>query len=579
MSEKRALITGLLLLALFMAVIGRLAYLVFAAGETLSAAAVQQNTRSLDYYQYARGDIYDRLGRRLTGADSVCLVVYPSMLDDTAAVAERLALLLGEDGARTAELLQAGMANMPAPFILKTGLDMEQAAAVEEAQLAGVFVLELAARYAADAPAAHLLGRVAPLGEGGAYIGVSGLEAAYEQLLSGRVDARVVANVDAAGNISRQQLYLDIPSEKSTASIQLTLDLDYQQLAERALEGHSGACVLLEAASGDIAAMVSAPGFDPYGWRDAADGAYLNKALCAYPPASAFKLLLAIAALDSDAVLPQAADMRLDAEQAAAEEGAEDSAEEGAEGGATADEPPPDGPYSCAGYYALGSGLHINCWQRDGHGEIDLQQALIYSCNSYFIALGQKLGGAVIEEYARRCGLLDLSIGGYEIEAEDYLRFNRQVEGDIANVSIGEQGVRLTPLTLAQLYCIVANGGYRVWPRLVSSISDAQGTLTEIEPHTPERVISAEHAGLLQQTLIAAVQQGTGGAAADCLLGGGGKTGTSEDAGVWFVGFAPEEQPRWVLAVYIEDADSAAVAAECWQQIIDDIAILEGLAE
>ena len=150
---------------------------------------------------------------------------------------------------------------------------------------------------------------------------------------------------------------------------------------------------------------------------------------------------------------------------------------------------------------------------------------------------------------------------------------------DVANVSIGEKGIRATPLMLARLLAAVANDGQLPTPRLVQAVLDDKGrVLSEIPSAQPQQVVQAASARQVKQWLVQAVQEGTGKPAASDLISIAGKTGTSQNFGVWFAGFFPADEPRWSIAVYISDGQSGGSdAGSVCREIAEKIAILEDI--
>lgn len=517
------------------AIIGlRMFYLGIIKGDELAAKASRQYTGGIDYYQYGRGDFLDTHGRKITNNPSACLVLFPAALGDEATVAQSLAPLIDYSADSIEKRIAAAVNNGQSAFILKSNLTEAEIGSVSGLQEAGVHVLSLAARYSATAPAIHILGFLEEE-EGGGYHGVSGLELRYDDYLQGRAGYTVAALFDERGRQLDGNGFVVIPSDQvdTACDVRLTLDLDFQEKLEQALAPYEGAAVVLDVANGDILAMASSPDINPYLQTEIpSDDAYVNKTLGFYPPASTFKILLAAAAL-----------------------------EEGID-------PPED--YVCEGYYTLPNGRRVRCWQEEGHGEQDMAHALANSCNSYFINLGLQLGGNVIKEYAALWGLTEQRIEGYPFytEQEENIAFNSAVPADVANASIGERGVRLSPLMVAQMIATVANGGQRVYPRLVKDIVNQSGeVMANLPAIQPLRVISEETAAEIRQMLVLAVEEGTALNAAQATVSSGGKTGTAQDAGVWFAGFAPAENPQWAVAVYISNGsaggrEGAAVFAE-----------------
>ncbi len=577
--SRKLFALGMLFLFLFVVIVGRVAYLSLVKGQQLQAMSEKQQTRHLDYYQYARGDFYDSLGRPLTGIEENCLVVFPAMLDDVEAAAAILQPLLDLEQDAIISRIYDNNSRTNSPYILKTGLSSVQTKAVTVADIKGIVALPLIARYSSEYPLNHLLGMLLPQGENGAYIGASGLEKEYDAYLSGRVDKQVVAYVDAGGELSVDDLYLLEEEDPVYNNVQLTINLDYQQIAARAFGSHSGACVILDPESGDILAAVSLPGYDPYGWEElAADDVYVNKAFSLYPPASTFKIILAAAALETGAEpLPEGAKTANQLAAAAntdtTDDGSSDTdaaAESYAASSAT---------FYCDGAYTLAEGYDVACWNKEGHGEQTLTEAVANSCNCYFVALGLALGGEVIKEYAERFGMESDVIIGYELPLARHLDFSSYIDGDIANASIGEKGIRISPLQSAVMMSACVNGGYLVVPRLVQDIYDQDNQAIETFPLAEKKsIISAALADTLKQMLIETVNSGTAAKAQGAYVDAGGKTGTTQDFGVWFSGFAPAEQPLYVIAIYVADGSSGGTeAASIFKKIIDDLALLEGI--
>ena len=569
---RRYFVVGITFLSLLVVILGRLAYITLIEGDQLKAMADQQRTRSFDYYQYARGDFYDTLGRPITSNEESCLVVFPAMIEDAAKTAASLATVLEVDEDIVRSRLEDGNSRTLDPYILKTGLTLAQTEAVADGRIRGVLALPLAARYSAEHTANHLLGVLTPSGEAGEYPGASGLEYQYDQYLTGRQDQQVLAFVDANGNISAEKLYLVKPEQVQCNNVQLTINLDYQQIAERAFDGQSGACVILDPDNGDILAAVSSPSYDPYGWEElAADDVYINKAFSAYPPASTFKVVLAAAALENNIEpLP---------ENMPPADSIDDISGNADESNSAIDGGPLESKFFCDGAYTIAEGYDVSCWFKEGHGEISLEEALAGSCNCYFVGLGLSMGGDMIKQYAARFGLSEQNIIGYDFDAATHIDFSSDIIGDVANASIGEKGIRISPLQSAVMTAVCANGGYLLTPRLVKGVYDHNDTIIEEFPAAKKsQTLPPAIAEQLKAMMTKTVTSGTGTSAAGSYTDVAGKTGTSEDAGAWFTGFSPIDNPRWVIAVYIADGTlGSSAAAAIFREIVDGLAVLEGI--
>lgn len=563
MLQKRVAALGGIILVLLLGLIAALAVLVFGRGAQLSAAACEQRLRSLPYHQYARGDILDRQGRPLVNVEEPCLVVLPAMLQgQEERIAGELSGLLDVERGLLTDRLRSAASSSYQPVALMTGLTAEQKEAVREADLPGVLILTLAARYDYQHTASQLIGSVQEQGGDSVWRGVSGLELQYDALLSGRDDVQIGLQVDAEGRVNGEpELYR--PETVRAPSISLTLDKDYQQIAEQALAeaGLAGSCVVMDPYCGDILALASWPGFDPYGWQEARPGAYMQRTLLLYPPASTFKTVLAAAAL-AEGVRPAPAEQ------------AEGDGQQTAQGGA---EKP--GAFICDGSYVLPDGRTVSCAGGAAHGEVDLARALALSCNCYFVALGRALGGERVLDYSRRLGLEQMTVTGLDTGSENavFFDFDADQAGELANVCLGEDGVSISPLQEAVLFSAFANGGYLVRPRLVTATDDGRGGRKDYPALPPRRALSAADAETMRLMLGLVVEEGTARAAGSEIVSSGGKTGSSETGVVWFSGFFPADQPRLVVTVCLEQGSSGgAEAASVFRSVAEAITLLDG---
>jgi len=543
MKKIKLYILAIGFLILFTVIATRFAWVALVDGDSFAVQAQLQRTRRIDYYQYNRGDFLDTYGRKLTGNDSSCLVIFPSMINDEEKASQIIAEKLNLDLQDTLAFLQKKIKQGEEPFIFKNGLSSAEVEAIEEDLPEGVFVLTLAPRYDEALPAVHLLGFVRK-GEDGEYEGASGLEKQYNEYFQGRSGPQLMAWVDEKGRHPEgaKMRLLSSSATDTSANVVLTINVDYQEKLEQALGDMEGAAVVMDVKTGDILAMASSPKMDPY-MQEApkSDDAYVNKAFALYPPASTFKILLALAATEENVSID---------------------------------------PFTCSAKYELPDGHIVNCWYEKGHGQENMAYALANSCNCYFVSLGLTLGGDNIKKYAELAGLSEQKVIGYELAQGTYIDFNSAVPGDVANASIGEKGIRLSPVMVAQLVSLCANGGQRVYPRVVQKVVDAYGeTILDLPGQEPVQVISTQTAAKVAEMLRLGVLEGTGTRAQrESLIPVAGKTGTSQYQGVWFAGFAPVDNPRWAIAVYIENGSAGGVeGAKVFSQIISDMAVLEGI--
>lgn len=568
-NKNRVLIIYFIFSLAFLILMGRLYQLQFIDGPQYSQQAVAQRQKTINYIQFPRGTILDRNFRPLTNVDQQpCVVVFPVMVNDISHTSELLARFLNLSSEIVAGKIkyqseseietesESASPIVKEPFILKADLSDQEVELINEAKLPGVYILPLIPRYQPGWPGVHILGSVGNITEEeyqensflGKYyqfndiIGKSGLEKQYEDYLRGGSTEKIAALVDVRGQHLEGSGFTLLSPEKgkedSLTHLVTTIDRDYQVIAEQALEGHNGAAVVMDVWNGDILAIASSPKYDPFMLETpATNDAYINKALKNYPPASVFKILIAAAALEEGIVKP-------------------------------------DDLFTCTGGIAISPERTVSCWNKEGHGEITFTQAGAYSCNPVFVDIGLKLGGENIIKYAEKFGLINDKIIGYDISETEHIHFNPTVLGDIANVSIGENGISLSPVIVAKLISQVANGGFSITPRLVSRIQDDQGKeLEEFTNVTGKRVIRADTASSLKSMLEMGVEEGTGQSAQVPGIKTAGKTGSSEINVVWFAGFAPVDVPRWAVVVLIQKGTSGGKeAAPVFQKIVSGLA-------
>lgn len=391
----------------------------------------------------------------------------------------------------------------------------------------------------------------------GEWIGKSGIERVYDSYLKGTNGGKQI-EVDVRG---RQLRVLGEKEPIPGNNLILSIDMNIQQIAYDALGDNCGSVVVINPKKGEILAMVNKPGFDPNMFLHRltasqakllfSDPRYplLNRAIQAqYSPGSAFKIVVATAALENNVVQQ------------------EDIIE-------------------CIGVYELGK-QKFTCFQRERHGTVDFVDAVAHSCNVYFYQLGYKLGVSRINEFAKKFGFgkptgIDLPSekGGLlptpgwkeKVFGTDWYT------GDTINLSIGQGYILVTPLQIANLLAIVANGGYVYRPHLVTKIIDPSGKETVINPDILDIVpISVKTKELLHRALEEVVVRGTGQKAKLAGIRIAGKTGTAQNPQgedhAWFVCFAPVDDPVVAISVIVEHGGKGgAVAAPIAKRILEYI--------
>ncbi len=460
------------------------------------------------------------------------------------------------------------------PMVVKQDLTQDEIAFVESHRDANTFPeMELVRNqrrlYPRNGLGAHVIGYVGEVSEQeldssdfakygqGDIVGKAGLERQYNDMLIG-VDGQRRVVVDSGG---REREVLESKEATPGNNLQLTLDLDLQVVAELALEGKKGAVVVLDPRSGEVLAMVSRPAYDPNAfatrvtpeyWKQLTSGGdnpLLNRAIQAqFAPGSTFKPIVALAGLETGTI------------------GDHDSV-------------------SCPGG-ANFFGRYFRCWQKHGHGSVDLHRGIVQSCDVYFYNLGNKLGIDSIAEYAQMAGLgkrtgIDLpnEAEGLMPSTKWKLRTQRQkwYAGETISVAIGQGAVTVTPLQLAAAIGGIVSGGMWHKPRLVKAASAAEPRRTELKPESIASIISGMY-GVVNE----------GGTAAASRIEGvefSGKTGSaqrvsnelaksgkldkddSKDNG-WFVGFAPRQNPEIVVVVLLEGGEHGSLAAPVARDIV-----------
>ncbi len=375
----------------------------------------------------------------------------------------------------------------------------------------------------------------------GDLVGRRGVEQAFDGVLRG-VDGEDVVVVDSQGRpreeFGRREA---VPGR----SLELTLDLELQQAAARYLEDKVGAAVALDPRTGEILVLASGPSYDPNlfarrldpgEWRDLLANPHhplQNRAIQnTYSPGSIFKIVMAVAGLSEGVVSEHDT------------------------------------------VFCGGSAVHYNrrfrCWKRGGHGTVDLRRAIVGSCDVYFYQLAHRLGIGRIGRYARLFGLGEAT--GLDITGEkrglvpdpDWslrARGTPWYAGETISVGIGQGPLLVTPLQIASMMAIVANGGYRVVPHLAQ---------TSRVPPPPPLPLDRSAVEMVREALWAVVNEGGTGATARVPgIDIAGKTGTvqvveqktwirSEELPfehrdhAWFASFAKVEGTDLVVVVFVE---------------------------
>jgi penicillin-binding protein 2 len=518
-----------------------------------------------------RGLVFDTHHRPLVDTrPSFAAVVVPEDVRNVKQTVARLETLLGQDSV-AAKLTAAEDDGRPAfdPVTVDEHLDWQQVVSLEthQLQLPGVSLEVMPQRHYIYGPlAGHLLGYVGEVAEAdlrrhtndyrmGDEIGKFGLERVFESQLRGQAGGQEI-EVDSVGR--RLKLLREIP-EVPGHSVVLSLDLDLQEAAEKAMGKWSGALVAIDPNTGYILAMVSHPSFDPnifangitsVQWRALTANPthpLSNRAIQGtYPPGSTFKLIDAIAALEDHTLTPETT-------------------------------------YFCPGGLYYGH-REYHCWRKQGHGTISVRRAIIGSCDVFFYQVGIHLGIDRLARWAHLFGLGEKS--GIDLDNEragvmpssmwKEKRFHqRWYPAETLSVAIGQGYVAATPLQMAMVAAEIANGGIRYKPQFVKEEEALDGSVIKRFPPIVERRIPLDPSVLdiVRNAMCDVVNApgGTGHAAHLDNVTVCGKTGTSQvikEAGNaripedktpmkyrdhgWLVAYAPRDHPQIAIACVIE---------------------------
>jgi len=365
----------------------------------------------------------------------------------------------------------------------------------------------------------------------------------YSYTSLGRAGLERSRNADLVGDTNELTSLLDqiLGREPVGYDVITTIDVEAQRVAIEQLAGRKGSVVALEPDTGRVRVMASVPGFDANDVRDPRtyrrlnrdpDSPLFNRATQAsYAPGSTFKVVTAAAALDTGRYTP-------------------DTVVNG------------DSPKEVSGVPLANSGGRS--W-----GDITLTTALTHSVNTVFAQIGEDLGKATMAKYMTRFGFYakpPLDYPADQMLASGEYRRGRLLDPesdliDVGRMAIGQDKLQVTPLQMATVAAVVANGGVRVAPRLTERIVDPDGRVVErIEPKEEERVISRRAARQLGEMMQNVVREGTGTAAALQGISVAGKTGTAEKNPAtdlnqpWFIAYAPADDPKIAIAVTVEDS-------------------------
>lgn len=584
----RVIISAVLMVGLLSLVVGRLTQLQIFDYEYFSAQS-QGNRIRVQPVPPTRGLVFDRNGIVLAeNLPSYQLELTPEQVPDIDETLARLAAIELIDAERIDELRELIRSHRrfdSIPIRKRLG-DQEVARfAVDRPRFPGVEIrARLTRNYPYGEAVAHVLGYVGGINTtdlqaidqtdyaGTSVIGKVSLERSYEAELHGDV-GRADVLVNARGRIMQT-----LSSEPATAGadLVLTLDIDAQLAAFKALENRRGAVVAIDPKNGEVLVFASAPAFDPnaisigmsradyQALQQDPDLPLFNRALRgSYPPGSTIKPILALAALHFETLDPESREL-------------------------------------CGGYYTLPGSTHrYRDWKRGGHGLVNMHQSIEQSCDVYFYELARELGIDRMGEFLASFGLgtptgIDIAgeksglVPSREWKKRNFGKREDQVwfPGETVIAGIGQGYMLATPLQLAHATATIASRGKRFRPTLLRARMNSETRDSAFVDPAPlprvevtddvqwDRIISAMNA----------VMQGRRGTARavgrDAPFTMAGKSGTAQVFSVaqdaeyeaedleermrdhaLFIAFAPLEDPRIAVAVVIENGESGSGTA------------------
>ncbi|MBI4654214.1 MAG: penicillin-binding protein 2 [Nitrospirae bacterium] len=563
---KRISIGAYIIISIFAIFLLRLWHLQVIKGKEYKNIAEHNRLRIIKVAA-PRGIIYDRNNIALVkNIPSFDISVISKELPRDEQTLSELGNLLGLDAEEIKDKLERSSINPFEPVKLKEDVSWEEVAKVEARRVdfPGLQVdVEVSREYLYGSTASHVIGYLGRLSlpqeknpdyrdvPKSAFVGQWGIEKIYDKTIRGFAGEKII-EVDAIGRGIR--VIRERDAIKGT-DLKLTIDIDLQRKTEDALGNNASAVVAIEPDTGDILVLASKPSFDPNlftrginpkDWGVIINDPkkpMLNRALQSqYPPGSTFKIITAIAGIE-EGVITQTTEA------------------------------------VCRGGTQIGS-RKFRCWKSSGHGVISLHRALVESCDVYFYEVGKKLGVDKIAEYAlmfrlgspvglnlteERAGIIPSTAWKHKTKNQQWFL------GETLNTAIGQGYVTTTPIQMARLIAAVVNGGKFYKLNLLRS--------TDTKPQVNGNVkLKPETFSIIKHALIGVVAEpgGTAHMLHSNIVSFGGKTGTAQVVGMkragknpsrdyrdhaWFVAFAPAEDPKIAMSVFVEHGGHGSAAA------------------
>ncbi len=587
--KKRTDIVTAVIIFFIAIIIARLWFLQIHKGTEYRQLADSNRVRMVDVIA-SRGNILDWQGRTIvTNKPSFNIVWVKEDSPDPDQVIKKLSRILNEEIVVLLKRVREAADNpRHIPILLKEDIDWKTLVYIENNhfELPGIRIEVLPRRdYLYDDMASHLIGYLGEInqkeleqkkGENyqpGDQLGKRGMEKLYEENLRGE-KGTVYMEVDAHGFEQRR---LKGKETLPGNDIQLTIDLDLQLEAEKAMGDKAGAVIAMDVNSGRLLAFTSSPplklknfigGISKKNWQ-----ALLNnpkrplvyKTIQGqYPPGSTYKIVTALAGLARGVITK-------------------------------------DTVFYCSGSMKFGN-RRYGCWKKGGHGPVSLHRALAESCDVYFYQVGLKVGVDSLAEYAKSLGLGHKTGIAFEYEKSGLIptsnwkkmaKGEAWQEGETLSIAIGQGFDLVTPLQIALMTSAVVNGGILYRPQLIDRIMGPEGEIVSTyEPVVDGEIVGMDrYLGLIRKGLVGAVndKRATGKKARLKDITVGGKTGTAQVVRMekyeetneedvpykyrdhaWFTSYAPAEKPEIAVTVLVEHGGhGGSVAAPVAQKVLE----------
>lgn len=543
MSRLRLL--SLLILLAFLLVWLRLFYWQVVKGEGLADTALSQYTSQYTIFPNRGRILAADLSFLAANEPAYLLYAEPKKLPDSGDYVDKIAQILDIEEASIAARINPDKAWVPVEHNITEKLREE----IKRLKISGIgFEKESRRFYPEGSSSAHLLGFVGRA-HSGEPLGYFGLEGYYDEVLRGK-PGFVRQERDALGvpiPIGNQERIEPIDG----ADVQTFIDKGIQKLIEERLqkgieryEASAGGVLVIRPDTGHILAMASFPAYDPALHTEYTPDLYKNPLIAdTFEPGSTFKILTMAAAINEKKVKPDT----------------------------TFNE---TGPVEVQGY-------RIRTWNNEYKGETTMTQILERSSNVGMVFVSEKLGKDLFYDYMKNYGFGKKTGIDLQEEVASSLRPRREWKKiDLATASFG-QGIAVTPIQLIRASATIANGGLLVTPRVVDRIKSLEGKDIKLEPEPSKRVFSSATAAIISEMMVSAVENGEAKWAKPKGFRIAGKTGTAqipikghydpEKTIASFIGFAPVENPQFIMLVVLREPSSSPWGSETAAPLFFDI--------